>query len=85
MFSKIIMTPLEHLLTDKLFDIALALFGTWLGYLLAGCPTLLSRSLFPVPELWVPRSYAFLQGRVRCRSYHRICHAQRPASHLWCS
>lgn len=35
MFSKIIMTPLEHLLTDKLFDIALALFGTWFGYWLA--------------------------------------------------
>src|SRR5258708_23700469 len=27
--------PLEHLFGEKLFDIALALFGTWLGYLLA--------------------------------------------------
>jgi hypothetical protein len=27
--------PLEHLFSEKLFDIALALFGTWLGYLLA--------------------------------------------------
>jgi hypothetical protein len=27
--------PLAHLFGEKLFDIALALFGTWLGYLLA--------------------------------------------------
>ena len=27
--------PMAHLLGEKLFDIALALFGTWLGYLLA--------------------------------------------------
>jgi hypothetical protein len=35
MSSKIVMSPLEHLLSDKLFDIVLALFGTWLGYWLA--------------------------------------------------
>lgn len=35
MFSKIIMSPLEHLLAEKLFDIILALFGTLLGYWLA--------------------------------------------------
>jgi len=28
-------TPLGHLVGEKLFDIALALLGTWLGYLLA--------------------------------------------------
>src|SRR5271167_2170909 len=27
--------PLEHLFAEKLFDVVLALFGTWLGYLLA--------------------------------------------------
>jgi len=35
MFSAIVMSPLEHLLTDKLFDIVLAFVGTWLGYWLA--------------------------------------------------
>ena len=41
------------------------------GYV-AGCPTLLSRPLFPVPELWVPRSCAFCKGGHDARSYHRI-------------
>jgi hypothetical protein len=35
MFSPIVMSPLEHLLADKLFDIILALLGTLLGYWLA--------------------------------------------------
>jgi hypothetical protein len=35
MFSTFIMSPLEHLLAEKVFDIVLALFGTVLGYLLA--------------------------------------------------
>ena len=30
--------------------------------MLAGCLTLLSRLLFPVPELWVPRSCVFCKG-----------------------
>jgi uncharacterized membrane protein YsdA (DUF1294 family) len=34
-YAKEAMHPLEHLFGEKLFDIALALLGTWLGYLLA--------------------------------------------------
>ncbi len=34
-YSKVAVVPLAHLFGEKLFDIALALFGTWLGYLLA--------------------------------------------------
>jgi hypothetical protein len=30
--------PLVHLFGEKLFDMALALFGTWLGYLLEATP-----------------------------------------------
>ncbi len=35
MFSEIIVSPLNHLLAEKLFDIVLALLGTILGYWLA--------------------------------------------------
>jgi hypothetical protein len=34
-YSRVAVLPVEHLFADKLFDIVLALFGTWLGYLLA--------------------------------------------------
>ena len=34
-YSKAAMLPLGHFLLDKLFDIVLALLGTWLGYQLA--------------------------------------------------
>lgn len=32
---KVVLLPLGHLFVEKWFDIVLALFGTWLGYLLA--------------------------------------------------
>jgi hypothetical protein len=34
-YLKAVLVPLAHLFAEKWFDIVLALFGTWLGYLLA--------------------------------------------------